>query len=91
MMRYSFWPRDQVFVKRYGFLPFSKNIGSNIRKNVSSEYSQTLLDRAKQCTTDALKTTSKRVIQKTAEATDDLIGNIIANRITKFSKKPIIK
>ena len=28
----------------------------------------------------------KRVIQKTAEATDDLIGNKIANRITKFSK-----
>ena len=29
---------------------------------------------------------SKRVIQKTAEATGDLIGNKIANRITKVSK-----
>ena len=27
-----------------------------------------------------------RVIQKTAEVTGDLIGNEIANRITKFSK-----
>ena len=30
---------------------------------------------------------SKRVIQKIPEATGDLIGNKIANRITKFSKK----
>ena len=32
-----------------------------------------------------VKTTSKRVIQKTEEATDDLIGNKI-DRITKVSK-----
>ena len=36
--------------------------------------------------TNALKTSSKRVIQKTAEATGDLIGNKIANKITKLSK-----
>ena len=52
-----------------------KDIGKNISKNVSGKYSQKLLDHAKQSTTDALKTTSKRVIRKTAEATDDLIGN----------------
>ena len=35
--------------------------------------------------TDAMKNSSKRVIQKTeAKATGDLIGNKIANRITKF-------
>ena len=33
------------------------------------------LNQVKQSTTDALKTTSKKVIQKTAEATGDLIGN----------------
>ena len=33
-----------------------------------------------------MKTVSKRAIQKTAEATDDLIGNKIANSITKVSK-----
>ena len=33
-----------------------------------------------------LKTSSKRVIQKTAEATGDLIGNKIANEIKKLSK-----
>ena len=35
--------------------------------------------------TDALKTTSDKIIQKAAEATGDLIGNIIANTITKVS------
>ena len=33
-----------------------------------------------------MKTVSKRAIQKTAEATDDLIGNKIADSITKVSK-----
>ena len=37
-------------------------------------------------TTDALKTASKRAIQKTVEATGDLIGNKIADSITKVSK-----
>ena len=45
-----------------------------------------LLDHAKKSAKDALKTNSKRLIQKTAEATGDLIGNKIADRITKDSK-----
>ena len=59
-----------------------KNIGKNISKTLNGKYStgmlpmrQKLLDYAKQSVIDALKTSSKRVIQKTAEATDDLIGN----------------
>ena len=35
------------------------------------------------------KTSSKRVIQKTAEATGNLIGNKIGNRITKIYNKMI--
>ena len=35
---------------------------------------------------DALKSSSKRVIQKTVEVTGDWIGNKIVNRITKVSK-----
>ena len=53
------------------------------------KYSQKLLDHAKQSTADALKTTSKRVIQKTAEAASDLIGNKIANRIMKVSRSSL--
>ena len=56
-------------------------------KNISSKYyGQKLLDSAKKSTTDAI-TTSKRAIQKTAEATLDLIGNKIADKITSVSKK----
>ena len=64
MTCYSVQPRDQIFVKGYGFLSFarnmSRNIGNNISKNLSSKYSQKLLDYAKQSVTDALKTASKR-------------------------------
>ena len=33
MMCYSVQPRDQIFVKGYGFLSFAKNMGKNIGKN----------------------------------------------------------
>ena len=84
-MRYSIEPRDRIYVKGYGFLSFAKNMG----KSLSNKYGQKLLDSAKKSTTDAIKTASKRSIQKTAEATDDLIGNKIADKITSISKKPV--
>ena len=56
-------------------------------KSLSIKYGQKLLDSAKTSTTDAIKTDSKRAIQKTAEATGDLIGNKIADKITSVSKK----
>ena len=51
---------------------------------------QEFLDHAKQSTTDAFKTASKRPISKTAKITGDLIGNKTANRITKIVKAIII-
>ena len=59
----------------------------NISKILSGKYSQKLLDSAKKSGTDALKTASKRAIQKTAEATGNLIGNKTADKITSVSKK----
>ena len=82
-MRYSIEPRDRIYVKGYGFLSFAKNMG----KISSNKYGQKLLDSAKKSTTYAIKTTSKRAIQKTAEATGDLIGNTISDKITSLSKK----
>ena len=82
-MRYSIEPRDRIFVKGYGFLSFAKNMG----KSLTNKYGQKLLDSAKKSTTDAIKTASKKVIQKTAEGTGDLIGNKIADKITSVSKK----
>ena len=32
MMRCSVQPRDQIFVKGYGFLSFVENVGKNIGK-----------------------------------------------------------
>ena len=46
---------------------------------------------AKQSATDALKTTSKRVFQKTAEATGDLIGNKIVDAVAKSYAGKITK
>ena len=46
-----------------------------------------LVDIAKKSATDAIKTASKRAIQKNAEATGDLVGNKIADKITSVSKK----
>ena len=54
---------------------------------LSNSYNQKLRDNAKKSTTDALKTASKKAIQKTAEATSDLIRNKIADKITSHSKK----
>ena len=82
-MRYSIEPRVRIYVKVYGFLSFAENIGTCL----SNKYGQKLLDSAKKSTTDAIKTASKRAIQKSAEATGDLIGNKIADKITSVSKK----
>ena len=43
------------------------------------------MDTATKIGLDAAKTASKRVLQKTAEATGDLIGNKIADKIILFN------
>ena len=53
-------------------------------KNLSNKHSKKL-DSSKKSTTDAIKTASKRAIQKTAEATGDLIDNKIADELTSVS------
>ena len=63
MRRYSVQPREQIFVKGYGFLFFAKNmvksIGKNESKNLSGKYSQKFLNHAKQSATDTLKAAQK--------------------------------
>ena len=90
MTRYSVQPRDQIFVKGYGFLSFAKNmgknIGKNISKNLSGKYSQKLLDHAKRSATDAFKTSFKSIIQKTTE----LVIWVVIKSLTKLQKYPKI-
>ena len=61
-------------------------MGKTIGNNLSSKYSQKLLDYAKKVATDALKTTSRKAIQNKAETTGDLMGNKIVDKIKKVSK-----
>ena len=53
---------------------------------MSGKHTRKLLDHAKQSATDAFKNTSKKLIQKRAEAIGDLVGNKNADKITKISK-----
>ena len=66
-MRYSTERRFRKFVKSNGFLSFAIKFGN--------KYGKQLMNTATKTGIDAEKTASKRVVQKTAEATGDLIGN----------------
>ena len=80
-MRYWIEPKDRIYVKGYGFMSFTKNIGN--------KYSQKSFDTARKSTTEPIKTASKRAVQKIAEATGDLIGNKNADKITSISKNSV--
>ena len=77
-MRYSTELRFRKYVKGYGFLLFARKFGD--------EYGKNLMDTATKTGIDAAKTSPKRVVQKTAEATGGLIGNKIAGKITSIGK-----
>ena len=77
-MRYSLEPSYRKYVKGYDILSFARKVGD--------KYSKKLMDTATKTGIDAAKTASKRVVQKAAEATGDLIGNKIADKITLVGK-----
>ena len=72
-MRYSTQPKYRKYVNRYDFLSFERKFGD--------KYGKKLMDTATKIGIDAAKTASKRVVQKTAKARGDLIGNKIADKI----------
>ena len=61
MMRYSIEPKFRKYVKGYGFLSFAKSFGN--------KYGKKLIDTATKTGMDAAKIASKRVVQKTVDAT----------------------
>ena len=98
-MRYSVEPRERRYVKRYGFLSFARNFGSKYVKklmntaiktgtNFNSKYDKKLTDTAIKTGKDFATIAGKKIVHKSAEATGDLIGNKIADKITSASKKP---
>ena len=77
-MRYSKEPKYRKYVEGYGFLLFAGKPGD--------KYGKKSMDTVPNTGIDAPKIGSKRVVQKTAEATGDLIGNKIADKITSVGK-----
>ena len=77
-MRYSTEQRFIKYFKGYGFLLFARKCGN--------KYGKRLMNTATKTGMDAAKTASKRVVQKTAEATRDLIGNKIGDKIPSLGK-----
>ena len=83
-MSYSIEPRERRYVKGYGFLSFARNLATHatkVAKNLNNKYGQTLADSAKKSARNASKIAGKRAIQKTAEATGDLVGNKIIDEL----------
>ena len=78
-MRYSIEPRERRYVKGCGFMSFERNF--------SDKYSKSLIDKGIDVSKKFAKTAGKKILNKTAEATGDLIGNKIADKITSASKK----
>ena len=58
----------------------------HLQKKIGNKYGKKLMDTATKTGIDAAKTASKRVVQKTTEATGDLIRNKIAGKVTSIGK-----
>ena len=82
-MRYSTELRFRKYFKGYGFFSFARKFGD--------KYGKILIDAATKTEIDAAKTASKRVVEKTAEATGDLIENKIADKVTSIGKPNKVK
>ena len=96
-MRYSLEPSYRRYVQGQGFMPFAKNIGNNydrkifdksidVSKKMSNKYGRKILDKSMDAGKDFAKIAGEKVLTKSAEATGDLIGNKIADRITRSSR-----
>ena len=72
-MRYSLEPKYRKYVKGYSFLSFARKCGD--------KYGKKTMDTAAKTGTDAAKTTSKQVVQKSYR-----IWNKIADKITSLGK-----
>ena len=96
-MRYSLQPTYRRYVKGYEFLSFARKFGDkygkklmntatktgiNAAEKFGDKYSKNLMDTAKKQGTNFAKTAGIRIVQKSAEAYGDLIGNKTVDKIT---------
>ena len=96
-MRYSLEPSYRRYVQGQGFMSFAKNIGNkygrkifdksiDVGKKYGKKYGNKLLDNSISAGKDLAKIAGKKVLTKSAEAAGDMVGNKIADRITKSTR-----
>ena len=96
-MRYSLEPSYRRYVQGQGFMSFAKNIGNkygrnifdksiDVGKSMEKKYGKKILDNSISAGKDFAKIAGKKILTKSAEATGDMIGNKIADRITKSTR-----
>ena len=92
-MRYSLEPNYRKYVQGQGFMSFAKNIGNKYGRkifdksiDVSNKYGRKILDKSMDAGKDFAKIAGKKVLHKSVEATVEMIGNKVADRITKSSR-----
>ena len=96
-MRYSLEPRYRRYVQGQGFMSFARNIGNeygkkifdkiiDVGKSAKKKYGKKILDKSIDAGKDVAKIAGKKVLTKSEEATGDMIGNKIADRITKSTR-----
>ena len=80
-MRHSLEPEYRKYVKGYGFLSFARNFGDKYGKSIINSKNV-----ATKTSKDFAKIAGKKIIHKSAEATGDLVGNKIADKITSMGQ-----
>ena len=100
-MRYSVKPEYRTYVQGYGFLSLARKFGDkygkklmntptktgiNAAKKFGDKYGKHLIGTAKKQGTNFANIAGKKIVEKSAEATGDLIGNKITDKITSLRK-----
>ena len=99
-MRYSLEPHYRRYVQGQEFMSFASYIGKKYGRKIFDKSlrakalgsakdvgkSMIILDNGLSAGKDFAKIAGKKVLTKSAETTDDLIGNEIADRITKSAR-----
>ena len=76
------------YVKGYGFMSLAKNLGNKYGKKIVSTTSKFNQNKYGKIGNDFGKIAGKKILRKSAEATGDLIGSKIADKITSFKSIP---
>ena len=92
-MGYSLEPHYRRYVQGQVFMSFARNIGNkygkkifDVSKSMKNKYGKKILDNSLSAGKDFAKIAGKKVLTKSEEATGDLIGNKIADSITKNAR-----